>query len=117
MKITLSYEICKKLKEAKFPQEGYGIYFCKHTGESTCLKDPLKCDEVVYNPTLEEMFEHLGSDFIALHRFEEDGQFCFYKKSTDHKIENKVPLQVVVHSKSLHEAMANFIIHLQENSS
>ncbi len=72
----MNYELAKKLKEAGFPQDKAHFYYSTHTIPETmwCVNIiskksgvPLD-DNLVAIPTLEELIEACGDDFVRLRK-------------------------------------------------
>lgn len=62
LKINYMYELLKQLKEAGFPQDGYGIYI----EEPNNRREPYlqRTENAVYNPTTDELIEVVGVELI-----------------------------------------------------
>jgi hypothetical protein len=58
----MTYELAKELKDAGFPQEGDGG-FCL---DNDCKDDRKTCTCIAYQPTLSELIEACGDEFLAL---------------------------------------------------
>jgi len=59
----MNYELALKLKEAGFPQEGKNGYWINSAGVTSSIKK-----EAPYVPTLSELIEACGSQFLMLRR-------------------------------------------------
>jgi hypothetical protein len=65
----MNYELAKELKDAGFPQ-GYGQYVGKDWkgGGNAQAAQQMGLSEGAYVPTLSELIEACGNDFLALSR-------------------------------------------------
>ena len=64
----LTYEQCKELKDAGFPQEENGNRF--YCNKELCGRNYDDCDqEVVRIPTLEELIEELGENLSEMKQY------------------------------------------------
>jgi len=63
--MTLSYEICKELKEAGYPQKREScIGYAKEDGAMWMAQHR---NDVLYLPTLSELISECGDEIISLH--------------------------------------------------
>lgn len=75
--MSMDYELAKQLKDAGFPQKERMAYWMKHDGEDPFVihpglfnrtvqsyRDGYPLSEVVAAPTLEELIEACGTDFM-----------------------------------------------------
>ena len=65
----MDYELCKKLKEAGFPQKGNGRIEINESSEHNHWTDGLNCDTTCwdpYQPTLSELIDACGEGFYDL---------------------------------------------------
>lgn len=63
----LNYDLCTRLKEARFPQQlNEGDLICKHSDDPS-LAHRFGCrEDKIYKPTLSELIEACGDDFDRL---------------------------------------------------
>lgn len=89
--MTLTYEQCKSLKDAGFPQKGEGQY----VGNVALIKpEDFSPDGVVgiaqedfaYLPTLSELIEACGTDFFKLIRQHAGGEHDWYAGDETNKL-------------------------------
>lgn len=112
----LTYEICKRLKEAGFPQKEF-LTVCEHSpikaysaGEITWHH--ATCQSLTYDPTLSELIEACGPETIILkvkHKFYEDGSSGNWAYT-----EERTPKNLGAFSSSLEEAVADLYLKLKE---
>ena len=102
----MNYELAKQLKEAGFPQEeNEGKILCPHRGWS-CNKG-CKEKDWIYHPTLSELIEACGDEFIKLEKHVEwEAEAYITDKEGKHIAE--------LYGKSPEEAVAKLWLKLNE---
>ena len=76
--MSLTYEECKALKDAGFPQRSLGISNspgCPHYGNDKWIKKQNYCGCFVHEPTLSELIEECGERFESLCKSYTEGQW------------------------------------------
>ena len=118
----LSYELCKKLKEAGFPQDSEGQWV-KSSDGGLSVWSQFEISELqtskhellnVKHPTLSELIEACGNDFL-LWKYE-GGWRAFAPDYTDYVVDNAVDAGpgAVCRGKIPEEALANLWLQLNK---
>ena len=107
----ITYELAKKLKDAGFPQEGFGSGICpKPEDESLSYEE--RNNLCAYTPTLSELIEACGDCFINIQK-DKDGFYCQGVYEDDDERYDSIPY-VSTGASTPEEAVANLWLRLNE---
>jgi len=114
----MNYELAKELKEAGFPQKHgrYLEYWDEGGGVWNCGDEPVstyRLEELIYNPTLEELIEACGDDFDELkapHHRQQEG----YPEFDEWWAEATIKTGICTKGKTRKEAVARLWLALNK---